>query len=164
MAITFREIEQVDFPVYELPNGNWYEQDGLVFLDKEIVDDKNQTGETLGIRRIQTPLKNLLPLKKQVDTIRGIVKGNHKYFVDSKGMCFAYSKSLFCILRYFKIKKVNLKESHATITLVNHKDDFKVPRPPPPDMMYAGCIVYNGRPWVLYNYSETKLKDTRRKV
>ena len=164
MAITFKDIEQITFPVYELPNGNWHEQDGLVFVDKEIVDDKNQTGKTLGIRRIQTPLKNLLPLKKQVDTIRGIVKGNHKYFIDTKGIYFSYNKSLFCILRYFKIKKVRLKDSHTTITLVNHKDDFKVPRPPPPDMLYAGCIVYNKRPWVLYNYSETKLKDTRRKV
>ena len=45
MEITFRDIEKVDFPVYELPNGNWYEQDGLVFLDDKILDDKNHEGK-----------------------------------------------------------------------------------------------------------------------
>ena len=74
MVIQYSSINKIRFPVYELPSGNWNRQDGLLFLDGQIVDDKNQAGDTLGLRRMQTPHKNLLPLKNQVDTFRGIVK------------------------------------------------------------------------------------------
>ena len=47
MAITYRDIKLVAFPVYALPSGNWYGQDGLLFLDDKILDDKNMKGELL---------------------------------------------------------------------------------------------------------------------
>ena len=55
MIITYRDIEQITFPVFNLPNGNWQLLDGLLFLDDLILDDKNMKGATLGIRRLQTP-------------------------------------------------------------------------------------------------------------
>ena len=88
MVIQYSSINKIRFPVYELPSGNWNRQDGLLFLDGQIVDDKNQAGDTLGLRRMQTPHKNLLPLKNQVDTFRGIVKGGHQHFIDTNGLCF----------------------------------------------------------------------------
>ena len=61
MAITYKDIRLVTFPVYALPSGNWYGQDGLLFLDDKILDDKNMKGVNLGMRRLQTPHKNLYP-------------------------------------------------------------------------------------------------------
>ena len=164
MVIQYSSINKIRFPVYELPSGNWNRQDGLLFLDGQIVDDKNQAGDTLGLRRMQTPHKNLLPLKNQVDTFRGIVKGGHQHFIDTNGFAFIYEKTKFCRLKYFKIKNINQKGEYSTIRLENVRHDFKVPRPPPMDMAYAGCLLYEKRPWVLYDYAETKLRDTRRKV
>ena len=51
-------------------------QDGLLFLDDKILDDKNMKGDNLGIRRLQTPHKNLYPIKNQIDELIGIIKSN----------------------------------------------------------------------------------------
>ena len=63
MVIQYKSINKIRFPVYELPSGNWDRRDGLLFLDNQIVDDTNQQGDSLGVRRLKTPHKNLLPLK-----------------------------------------------------------------------------------------------------
>ena len=72
MIIQYKGINKIKFPVYELSNGNWERIDGLLFLDGKILDDKNQIGDTLGLRRLQTPHKNIMPLKSQIDTFRAV--------------------------------------------------------------------------------------------
>jgi len=42
---------KLDFPLYILPHDNWSFADGLLFLDGQIVDDRNMEGNTLGKRR-----------------------------------------------------------------------------------------------------------------
>ena len=56
------KLEQIKWPVYVLHSDEIEERDGLLFCDTQIVDDKNMKGETLGIRRLQTPHKNLYHL------------------------------------------------------------------------------------------------------
>ena len=92
MAITYKDIRLVTFPVYALPSGNWYGQDGLLFLDDKILDDKNMKGANLGIRRLQTPHKNLYPIKYKIHELIGIIKSGKKHFIDSKGRPFEYEK------------------------------------------------------------------------
>jgi len=55
MALTYSKLNKIKFPIYEMPSDNWSKADGLLFLDDKIVDDKNQSGDTLGLRRLQTP-------------------------------------------------------------------------------------------------------------
>lgn len=164
MVIQYKTINKIKFPVYELPNGNWERKDGLLFIDSEIVDDKNQVGDTIGMRRIQTPHSNILSLKHQIDTFRGIVKSNNKYFIDTNGMPFIYEKTEFCKLKYYKIKNILQKDTCSLLKLDKLKNHFVIPRPPHIDMKYAGVLHYNGLPWILYDYSEEKPKDSRRKV
>lgn len=164
MVIQYKSINKIKFPVYELPSSNWERLDGLLFLDKQVVDDMNQRGDTLGARRLQTPHKNLLPLKSQIDTFRGILKSDHKYFIDTNGFCFIYEKTEFCKLKYFKIKDIVQRETCSLLKLDGVKNPFVIPRPPAMDIGYAGVILWNNLPWVLYDYAEEKLKDTRRKV
>lgn len=164
MVIQYKNINKVRFPVYILPSGNWDRQDGLLFLDGTIVDDKNMRGDTLGIRRIQTPHSNLYPLLKQVDDFRGLVKSNEKHFVDTNGTPFIYEKTEFCKLKYYKIKSVVQKDTVSLLKLDGVKQPFVIPRPPASEMRYAGVLHYRARPWVLYEYSEDRCLDTRRKV
>jgi len=164
MLISYKSINKIRFPVYEIPNSNWSRADGLLFLDGIIVDDLNQKGDTLGIRRLQTPHKNLLPLKVQIDTFRGIIKNNNKCFIDSNGIPFIYEKTEFCKLKYYKIKDVVPKESCSHLKLDGLKNSFVIPRPPPMGLTYAGVIHWKGLPWILYDYAEEKQKNTRRKV
>ena len=164
MSLTYKDIAIVRFPVYAVSSANWYGQDGLLFLENKILDDKNMRGNSLGIRRLQTPHKNLYPLKHQLDDLRGIIKSNKKTFVDSNGAVFTYTKTEFSQLKYYKIKDIVQKGTCSLLKLYNIKNPFIIPRPPHTDMKYAGVLHYNGLPWVLYDYAEEKLKDTRRKI
>ena len=93
MVITYKTLDKVRFPVYILPSGNWDKADGLLFLDGELVDDKNMPGDTLGVRRIQTPYKELMPLRRQLISPQGILKQKSKTFIDSNGTPFIYEKT-----------------------------------------------------------------------
>jgi len=164
MVIGYRQLPKITFPVFLLPSGNWEESDGLVFLDNDILDDKNQVGKTLGARRMQTPHRNLQVLKHMIAYPNGLLKQRTKYFIDNTGRPFIYEKTTMLPLKYLKISKVELKTSATLITVKGYNAPFTVPRPPETGMTWAGVLHLKGLPWMLYEYSETKLKDTRRKV
>lgn len=165
MVVTYRSTNKIRFPVYELPSGNWQKTDGLLFLDGKILDDANMSGDTLGMRRLQTPhYKQLHPLKHQIDNLRGILKTKCKHFIDSNGHAFIYEKTEFCKLKYYRIDEVKQKETASILKLVGVKNPFIIPRPPAEEMRYAGVLHFGELPWVLYEYSEDRREDTRRKV
>lgn len=164
MVVTYNSLNKVKFPVYVLPSGNWSRADGLLFLDGELVDDRNMPGETLGIRRVQTPYKKLLPLRKQITSHHGLIKQVSKTFIDSNGTPFIYEKTKMCKLSYYKIRRVDRKEVASLIWLKGINFPFTVPRPPEDGMLWAGVLHFHGLAWMLYEYSETKKPDTRRKI
>ena len=164
MVISYRQIDKIQFPVYVLPSSNWDTIDGLFYVDRILVDDKNMPGETLGKRRLQTPFKDLLPLKRAADNLLAIIKSGHKCFIDSKGVPFIYEKTENCALKYHKIRKVEKKDSASVLWLKGFTFPFVVPRPPPIEYTWAGVLYLKGLPWVLYEYSISKQKDTRRKI
>ena len=45
MVITYRTLGHVAFPAFPLPSSNWEEQDGLLYLDNKLLDDKNMKGK-----------------------------------------------------------------------------------------------------------------------
>lgn len=162
MVITYKNISKVSFPVFYLPNSKWREEDGILFLDEKVLDDRNMAGETLGIRRMQTPLKNLVPIKRSYDDLREIIKSKHNIFIDCKGIPFIYIKTDFVKLKYLHIKRLFKKTTHCVIWVKDGR--FVTKRPPDPTIKYVGVLHLEGRPWLLYNYSVTRGKDSRRKV
>jgi len=164
MVVTFKNIQKVVFPVYKVGSSNWSNSDGLIFIEDQIVDDRNMPGNTIGIRRLQTPHKNLYKLNKKIDNLTGILKSNTNIFIDTKGSIFLYDKTYFSKLKYYRIKRIDKKETACLLWLAGIKTPFIIPRPPEPGILYAGVLHFHGLPWVLYEYSETKKKDTRRKV
>lgn len=164
MVIQYNTINKIKFPVYVMPSENWSESDGLLFLDGRVIDDRNMPGDTLGIRRIQTP-HPVGKLNKQLDDFRGILKSEQKTFIDTHGQPFVYYKTTFCKLKYVKIRKAIKKDTTCLLYLEGRGNKaFMVPRPPPDSMKYAGMLYLGKFPWVLYEYSEVRHKDTRRKV
>jgi len=164
MAITYKSIGRIQFPVFMLGAGDWELHDGLLFLGDKIVDDQNMYGETIGIRRAQTPHKNLYTLKKMITSYNGILKQKTKYFIDSSGRPFAYEKTVFATLKYIKIKTVEQKGIASLVWVRGHNAPFTVPRPPEVGYTWAGILHLHGLPWVLYEYSQEKLKDRKKKV
>ena len=51
MVLTYKDLNKIEFPVYKIGSGDWTRADGLLFIDDQLVDDTNQDGETLGVRR-----------------------------------------------------------------------------------------------------------------
>jgi len=164
MVITYKNIAKLRFPVYLLKSGNWDYADGLLFLEGKLLDDKNMPGDTLGIRRAQTPQRGQEGLKKAIVSPNGLLKQSTKYFIDTNGMPFIYEKTVFCKLKYFKITKIDRKDVASIIWVKGCKFPFTVPRPPEVGMTWAGILHLHGLPWMLYEYSDEKLKDSRRKV
>tara|TARA_B110000503_G_scaffold143081_1_gene242469 strand:+ start:1844 stop:2215 length:372 start_codon:yes stop_codon:yes gene_type:complete len=121
-------------------------------------------GKTLGIRRLQTPQEELLPLKKCLHTHIGLIKQRSRYFIDTKGNPFIYEKTILCSLKYYRIKKIEQKEVGSLLWVRDIKFPFPIPRPPCDGMLWAGILHLHGLPWLLYEYSEVKRKNTRRKI
>jgi hypothetical protein len=164
MVITFKDIQKVKFPVYALPSDNWGEADGLLFLDGKLIDDRNMPGDTLGVRRLQSPQRSFGKLNKSIDNFRGLIKSSGRHFIDTHGIPFTYEKTIFRKLKYYKIKCVVKRDTFCLLKLHRVKQPFIVPRPPPEGVRYAGLLHLGELPWILYDYSEEPLKDTRRKV
>lgn len=164
MIVTYKEIKKIEFPVFILPNSNWQLIDGLLLIDNQVVDDKNMPGASLGIRRLQTHFTELVPLKHSIDSLIGILKQNSKCFIDSNGTPFIYQKTRHSALKYYKIRKIEQKEVASVLWLKDVKQAFTIPRPPPLGKTWAGVLHLGPWPWLLYEYSEERLKDTRRKV
>ena len=165
VVITYLSLSKVNFPVYILPSQEIDKQDGLVYVDGHVVDDRNMPGNTLGIRRLQSPFRDLLPLRKSINSFNGIVKnrGNTCY-IDSKGSIFVYEKTRMCNLKYHKIQKVERKDTGSLIWVKEVHFPFDIPRPPSGEMEWVGILYYQGLPWRLYEFSETKLKDSKKKI
>lgn len=162
MTYTYRNITNIKFPIYALPNDNWQCVDGLLFLDNQILDDTNVKGESLGLRRLKTPFKSLFPLKKGSMELQFLLK--HKHFIDSHGTVFTYEKTRFHELNYYKIKSVELKETGSLVWFYGVSFPFELPRPPPDKAAYARILHLNKIPWLIYDFAFEKGKDTRRMV
>ena len=121
-------------------------------------------GDTLGVRRVQTPFTELLPLRRSQISHVGLLKQTKKNFIDSKGVPFTYEKTKFCNLKYYKIRKVELKEVASLLWVHSIRPPFTIPRPPEDGREWAGILHMGNTPWLLYEYSKVKLKDTKRKV
>ena len=154
----------IKFPIWVINSDNVWEQDGVVFIDNTVLDDLNQKGDTLGQRRLQTPLKNLFNLKFQIDSYIGLIKHRGKNYIDSGGRHIYYEKTKYTPLKCHKIMRVEDHSLSSTVWLKDITFSFKVKRPPTSRKSWAQVLYLNGFPWLIYDYLEQRKEDTRRKV
>lgn len=164
MVVNYKTLKKVAFPVYVLPSDNWESVDGLLFVDGELVDDKNMPGKTLGIRRLQTPYREKMPLRKTAKDPLAVFKSRKNTFIDNLGRPFIYERTLWGKVKYHRIRKIDRKVVASVLYLEGLRSPFTIPRPPSAEYQWAGVLYIHGLPWMLYEYSTEKLKDTRRKI
>lgn len=163
MIKTYRDIPSIEFPVYRLPSSNVVLADGLLFLDGELIDDKNMPGKTLGHRRLQTPFHaDLMRLRRGSYEVPYLLK--YKNFIDNNGIVFEYMKTKKEALKCFKIARVEPKETQSLLWLVDVPFPLVIPRPPEEKFPYARILCLNGSPWLIYDYVHEKSRDTTRKI
>ncbi len=158
------EADRIQFPVFVIHTDNVEEIDGITWIDDQVLDDKNMSGETLGQRRIQTPMKSIYPLKYMIEDIVGVLKHRGKNFIDSSGYVFTYEKTDTLKIKYHKILRKVKKGVCAVIWLKDCPFAFTEKSSPPAEMTWAGVLYRNDIPWKIYEYSNKKEKDTWRKV
>ena len=164
MIVTWKDFAKLQFPLYPLPSDDWFETDGVLFINNMVVDEKNMPGETLGVRRVQCGRRDLLPLKKAILDISDLLKCKTKFFIDAKGNPFIYSKTYNSRLKCYKIKRVEQKGTASLLWLENLSCPFTIPRPPLNNPTYVRILHYKGEPWLLYDYVRDFHKPTYRRV
>jgi hypothetical protein len=164
MILTYKDFQKINFPLFLLPNANWYLQDRVLFLDGQVVDEKNLPGETLGVRRLQCGRKDLLPLKKAVFDLFGLLHSKSKTFIDNKGSPFIYEKTMSSKLSCYKIQSIQRKETASLLWLHGIPFPFTIPRPPNHNPGWARVLHLGNAPWMLYDYVSRPSKDTYRRV
>lgn len=163
VSLTYKQvINYITFPVYKMPEEETYFIDGILFCNDLVIDDKNQLGETLGARRIQTPHR-VKKLSTTYSEFIDLIKENPKSLIDSKGNIFHYKKTKYQKLKSFKIRKKELKETYTRVWL--HRINFCfIVTQPPVGKSWARILMLDDRPWLLYDFSEEKQADERRKI
>jgi len=163
ISLTHKQVlKSVVFPVHTLPREEVYWEDGLLLLDNLVVDDRNQKGDTLGKRRLQSPHK-LKKLNKTYEEFLDLVRENPTTLIDTNGLVFSYRKTKWQTLKSHKIKKKELKDTHTRIWLHGVNFAFIVSSPPV-GKDWAQVLYLNKWPWLLYDFSEDREKDAKRMI
>lgn len=163
MLINYKNLKEIKFPIFPLPSDNIEEMDGLVFEGGFVVDDRNQEGDTLGKRRLQSP-HTMLPLRRCYNEVAGLMRSKHKIFIDSAGRLFEYQKTKMMDVKSHKILKVLPKETYTVVKLSNVNNPIIVGRPPSPGLEWASVLYLNRFPWLIYEFTEEREKTKKRKI
>ena len=156
--------DKIEFPIFVVHTDNVELIDGILFIDNQILDDRNMKGKTLGIRRLQTPMKGLYPLKYMIEDEAEMIKHQGKYYIDSNGYFIQKNKTTKVKLKYHKILRVEKKNIVSMLWIKNCPFPFPLKRPLPENASWAGVLYRHACPWILYDLTEEKKKDTWRKV
>ena len=156
--------DKIIFPVFVLHTDNIELIDGILFIDNQILDDTNMSGDTLGKRRLQTPMKGLYNLKYMVEDISELIQHQGKYYIDNVGFFFEKIKRTKVNLKYHKILRVEKKNIVSMLWIKNCPFPFPLKRPLPENASWAGVLYRQGVPWILYDLQEEKKKETWRKI
>lgn len=163
MQIDYTELHRITFPVFGVNSDDFFLQDGLLFLDNIVIDDRNQIGKTLGLRRAQTPHQTY-PIRYCYDDFVSLLRGRHRTFIDNVGFWFVYEKTKYCNVIFHKIIRVAKKEKLSYLKLSGVNFPVLVRRPPPEGKDWTGVLYVDKTPWMPYEYSETYCKPFKRKI
>ena len=153
-----------EFPLYVVHTDEVMEADGILWIEDQVLDDKNMSGETLGKRRLQTPMKSLYPLRYMINDEIELIKHQGKFFIDSKGEFIIYEKTEKVQLKYHKILKVERLRGRGIIKVKDIPFPFDVLRPTSSEEKWAGVLYRKGIPWKLYETVKERKNNTWRKI
>lgn len=164
MRKSIKDLNNIKFPVYLLKSDEWYVRDNVLFIDGLVVDDRNWSGETIGIRRLQSGRKDLYKIKKSYLDLPSMVLSKKRIFIDSSGLPFTYHKTVMAPLKYHKVEQIIPKGSLSVVKLEGLINLFPIPRIPHGDARWARVIYYMNAPWYIFDFARERGKDTRIKI
>ena len=155
-------LRNVAFPVYIIASEEVVYEDGLLFLNGKVIDDRNQVGDTIGKRRLTTPHRVASIGKICFDYIEMLDSKSTK-FIDSKGTAFIYEKTKMLQVVSYRISKKIAKDTYTVLFLKGVNCPYTLPRYPHSEE-WAQVMMYDNLPWKLYSLSEERVETFRRKI
>lgn len=155
-------LRRIVFPVFSIIKDNYYFRDKILFLNGRVIDDRNQPGVSLGIRRMQTPHK-LFPLKKSYGEFIDLVRENPPILIDNRGLLFSYTKTETHKVVSYRIKRKEILDTHTRIWIKESNFCF-ITNHPHYGKDWVQVLHLNNYPWMLYSFSEDKLASFTRKI
>ena len=157
-------MQKFNFPLFVIHTDNVEEIDGILWIEDQVLDDKNMSGETLGVRRLQSPMKSIYPVKYMIKDIRSYLDHQGKFYIDNTGYFFRKDKTKKATLKYHKILRVDLNTIASGLWVKDCTFPFTLDRPLRDDQTWAGIQYREGIPWLLYDTSTEKKKNSWRKI
>ena len=109
-------------------------------------------------------MKSMYPLKYMIEDIPDLLNHQGKYYIDNSGFFFEKEKRTKVDLKYHKILRVEKKATASVLWVKDCPFPFTLKRPLSETSSWAGILHRGGIPWILYDISDEKKKDTWRKV
>ena len=164
MEIDLTYLKDIIFPVFavRLNGSDIHFEDGLVFVGDRVLDDKNQKYPMLGMRRLHSP-HACYPLKRGCENLKDLIQSKDRVFIDSAGKIFKYTKTKYCKVESFRLKKV-ISQEFFSILVLPRNIRFKVARPPSPLINWVNVVMYKQTPLIIYDYSVEQEPTRRRKI
>mgnify|MGYP003136044146 CR=1 FL=1 len=156
--------DKLKFPIFPVHTDNVMLVDGILWIENQVLDDTNMKGKTLGIRRLQSPMNSMYPIKYMIKDIRAYLDHQGKHYIDSTGYFFTKEKTTKANLKYHKILRVDQKTVVSILWVKDCPFPFNLERPLLDNQTWAGILYREGIPWLLYDTSDKKEKDSWRKI
>lgn len=159
---TVNNYHTINFPAYKIKEP--VIKDGLVYSENKLIDDTNIKEETLGLRRLKTPLKvgNLKTYREDIVDLIKDSTSTEEWYIDYLGNIFLYRKTTKERLICHKIAEVINKDTYSIIVVKDVNFPIIVDRPPTGS--YAQMLYFGDFPWKLYNVLSEYSKPTYKKV
>lgn len=155
-------LRRTQFPFYEISTDEVRYEDGLVFINEKVLDDRNQKGDTLGQRRLLSPHK-LWPIRKRIANFVELIDCKHRHFIDNRGFYFTYNKTKLVNVVSHRILKIISRGNYSQLFCKDINFFFAVPSVSRA-AEWAQVIHIDNLPWKLYSTSENRIKEHRRKI
>ena len=156
--------DRIEFPVFTIHSDDVVLSDGLLWIENKVLDDTNMRGESLGVRRLQSPMKSIYPLKYMVKNTADLLRHQGKHYIDNTGFVFTKEKNTVSKLKYHKIIRIDKKNVVSLLWIKDCPFPFELERPLVEGETWAGMLYRNNIPWLLYSTSSKKEKDSWRKI
>jgi hypothetical protein len=171
------KFNEIQFPVFRLGTEKPQELDGVVYYHRtlkdgtggdviKIVDDRNQEGNTLSLRRLRVLADggNLKAIHVAIFFLGDLIKlaNSRTWFIDNTGKYFIYTKSRSCKLVFKPIDK-HLPITGGHIIVVKGVETRFKTLYAPNGAKFAGLLEV-GTGYILYGLYDLKPKDTTRRI
>lgn len=164
MEINYKHLKLINFPVFPIPKNICMFNGCLIDSKDRVIDDRNVDKETLGLRRLHST-KYLARLGKQCEDTKTFFEDTKStFYIDNLGYIFKYKKTKYVDIKYYKIRKIALKDTFTLLQLVSVSHPIKLKRSPPEGTKWVGMLHFGATPWFPYHYSNQYHKKFKRMI